>query len=414
MAYFQKVKSNNKQGYKWVCVIEAPPDPVTGKRRQIARRGDTKKEALARAEEALEKLTEYEIDEKKAKHMPFEKVAWEWYDIYSKTGVKKNTLRIRKIEINAILKYFSKINIDKITSRMYQKMLNDMHEIGYAVKGENGETIYKPYSRTTISGVHTTANMIFKYAVQHKLRKDNPCEGAVIPKKSVTVEEIEKTPIEEKYMERHELEEFLKTVDEHGLYLDREWFYLLAFSGMRSGEMLALKWSDIDFERNEIRITKTLFNPRENMRMYELETPKTKGSIRTIEMDPKIMDMLKQHKINQAKLRLQMPLDMEYHDADFVFCRENGYPFVQGNVNRRMARLLKMTSIKKHLTPHSFRHTHISMLAEAGIDLPTIMKRVGHEDQETTMKIYTHVTEKMKKDAMRKMKSEFGNLLENL
>ena len=183
---------------------------------------------------------------------------------------------------------------------------------------------------------------------------------------------------------------------------------------MRSGEMLALKWSDINFEQNEIRITKTLFNPRENMRMYELETPKTKGSIRTIEMDQKIMDMLKQHKIHQAKLRLQMPLDDEYHDEDFVFCRRNGYPFVQGNVNRRMARLLKMTSIKKHLTPHSFRHTHISMLTEAGVNLPTIMKRVGHEDQETTMKIYTHVTEKMEKDALQKMNSEFGSLLENL
>lgn len=414
MAYFQKLPARNKKGYKWRCVIEAPPDPVTGKRKQIVRIHEDKKIALKRAEEALKKLTEYNIDEAKARKMPFEKVAWEWYEIYAKTGVKKNTLRIRKIEINIILKYFAKASIDKISSRMYQKMLNEMHETGYTVKGKDGETVYKPYSRTTISGVHTTANMIFKYAVQHKLRKDNPCEGAVIPKKSITVEEIENTPIEEKYMERHELEEFLKKVDEHGLYLDREWFYLLAFSGMRSGEMLALKWSDINFEQNEIRITKTLFNPRENMRMYELETPKTKGSIRTIEMDQKIMDMLKQHKIHQAKLRLQMPLDDEYHDEDFVFCRKNGYPFVQGNVNRRMARLLKMTSIKKHLTPHSFRHTHISMLTEAGVNLPTIMKRVGHEDQETTMKIYTHVTEKMEKDALQKMNSEFGSLLENL
>ncbi|WP_420855429.1 tyrosine-type recombinase/integrase [Virgibacillus indicus] len=50
----------------------------------------------------------------------------------------------------------------------------------------------------------------------------------------------------------------------------------------------------------------------------------------------------------------------------------------------------------RSLTPHSFRHTHISMMTEAGIDLPTIMKRVGHEDPDTTLKVYTHVTEKMK------------------
>lgn len=64
-----------------------------------------------------------------------------------------------------------------------------------------------------------------------------------------------------------------------------------------------------------------------------------------------------------------------------------------------MNRLLRMTSIKKHATPHIFRHTHISMLAEAGVYLTTIMKRVGHDDQETTLNIYTHVTEKMKKNA---------------
>lgn len=414
MAYFQEVKAKNKKGYKWRCVLEAPPHPVTGKRRQISRTADTKKEALARAEAALKKLTEDGIDEKEIKNMPFEKVAWEWYNVYSKTGVKKNTLRIRKNEIKTLLKYFANINISKITSRMYQNMLNHMHDSGYAVKGKNGETVYKPYSKTTMSGVHTTAGMIFKYAIKHKMRKDNPCDGAIIPEKAVTVEELENKSIEDVYMEKHELEEFLRVVDEHGLYLDREWFYLLAFSGMRSGEMLVLKWSDIDFRTNEIRITKTLFNPRENMRLYELETPKTKGSIRTIEMDQSIMDMLKKHKRRQAKIRLARSLDEEYHDANFVFCRDNGYPFVQGSVVRRMQRIMKKTNIKKKLTPHSLRHTHISMLAEAGVDLPTIMERVGHDDEETTRKIYLHVTKKMKSDANEKMRNHFGNILSNL
>ena len=414
MAYFQEVKAKNKKGYKWRCVLEAPPHPVTGKRRQISRTADTKKEALARAEAALKKLTEDGIDEKEIKNMPFEKVAWEWYNVYSKTGVKKNTLRIRKNEIKTLLKYFANINISKITSRMYQNMLNHMHDSGYAVKGKNGETVYKPYSKTTMSGVHTTAGMIFKYAIKHKMRKDNPCDGAIIPEKAVTVEELENKSIEDVYMEKHELEEFLRVVDEHGLYLDREWFYLLAFSGMRSGEMLVLKWSDIDFRTNEIRITKTLFNPRENMRLYELETPKTKGSIRTIEMDQSIMDMLKKHKRRQAKIRLARSLDEEYHDANFVFRRDNGYPFVQGNVVRRMQRIMKKTNIKKKLTPHSLRHTHISMLAEAGVDLPTIMERVGHDDEETTRKIYLHVTKKMKSDANEKMRNHFGNILSNL
>jgi len=76
-----------------------------------------------------------------------------------------------------------------------------------------------------------------------------------------------------------------------------------------------------------------------------------------------------------------------------------------------MNRLLKKTSIKKHATPHIFRHTHISMLAEAGVDINTIMKRVVHDDMNTTMKIYTHVTEKMKKNATEKIKNHFGGIL---
>lgn len=76
-----------------------------------------------------------------------------------------------------------------------------------------------------------------------------------------------------------------------------------------------------------------------------------------------------------------------------------------------MNRILKLTSIKKETTPHIFRHTHISMLTEAGINLATIMKRVGHDDADTTMRIYTHITDTMKKDASEKVKIHFGNIL---
>ncbi len=104
----------------------------------------------------------------------------------------------------------------------------------------------------------------------------------------------------------------------------------------------------------------------------------------------------------------------EYHDGNFVFAHVNGYPFIHKNVSMRMQRLLGYTEIEKHVTPHILRHSHISMMTEAGIDLPTIMEKVGHEDMNTTMKIYTHVTNKMKKDASHKMKSLYENALSDL
>lgn len=78
-----------------------------------------------------------------------------------------------------------------------------------------------------------------------------------------------------------------------------------------------------------------------------------------------------------------------------------------------MARIIQHTSIKKKATPHIFRHTYVSMLTEAGVDLPTIMQRVGHEEEATTVQIYTHVTKKMKKTGSEKSKIYFADILNN-
>ncbi|WP_431814318.1 tyrosine-type recombinase/integrase [Bacillus paralicheniformis] len=331
--------------------------------------------------------------------MTFEKLAAEWLQDYALTsGNKNNTIRIRQKEINILNKFMAKKIITEITTREYQKILNDLIEQGYA--------------RNTIYGVHTTAGMIFRYAVRVKLLKESPVSGTSVPKKRLTIEDIENNKIEEKYLEKEELEEFLLTVKEFGLDMDLERFYLLAFSGMRSGELCALKWSDLNFETNEIRITKTIYSETNNMKDYELTPPKTPGSIRTIQIEDQIMEMLKDFQTEQKKIRLRSRIPAEdYHNENFVFSRENGYPFLQYNIIARMKRLLEKTSIKKRATPHIFRHTHISMLTEAGVDLPTIMKKVGHDDMKTTMKIYTHVTEKMKKDASQKVQETFGNIL---
>lgn len=75
---------------------------------------------------------------------------------------------------------------------------------------------------------------------------------------------------------------------------------------------------------------------------------------------------------------------------------------------------MKYIDIKKKLTPHSFRHSHISMMTEAGIDLPTIMQHVGHQDPDTTLKVYTHVTEKMKNKSIKNVAAKHSHLLEKI
>lgn len=188
-------------------------------------------------------------------------------------------------------------------------------------------------------------------------------------------------------------------------------FLLLAYSGMRVGEVLALKWKDINSETGEINITKTYYNPTNNMVKFHLLPPKTKTSRRVITVDPIVSAELDKHRSYQNIVK--MKFRKVYFDKDFVFTKYEknpGYPELIKIVETRMARLLKLAGLNTDLTPHSLRHTHTSLLAEAGVDLTQIMERLGHSDDQTTKGIYLHVTKTMKKEASQK----FAQLMESL
>ena len=396
--HIKKVPAKNKKGYKYACYLEGPPDPVTGKRTQIVRRGETKQEAQQRAEEALHEKTKLGLAgiSTKTKKTTFADLAEEWLLHYSKGNVKISTVRVREKEIKILNRYIAGQPVKAITRKQYQGILYDLDD--------------KNYARTTIEGVHVTAGMIFKYAVLHGFLIESPTTNVQIPAKKLTVDDLERDVIGESYLEHDEIKEFFGVVERDGMDFDKEVFTLLLYSGMRLGELLALKESDLIGD--EIRITKTLYVPNNNMREYELLTPKTKGSIRTIDLDTAVIELLKVRiDLNHTKRKIMLDSKSEYNDEGFIFCRDNGYPYIQKNFNIRMQRILRKTSIAKPLTPHCFRHTHISLLVEAGVDINTIMRRVGHDDMETTMKIYTHITDKMKKDAAEKIKTHFSNVL---
>lgn len=99
-----------------------------------------------------------------------------------------------------------------------------------------------------------------------------------LSRKFKTVEELEREKELPKYLEKEELAHFLSIIPDHQMDIrDYPIFLTLAYTGMRAGELCALKWSDIDFEEQTISITKTYYNPRNAIKEYELLTPKTKN-----------------------------------------------------------------------------------------------------------------------------------------
>ncbi|MCE5287016.1 MAG: tyrosine-type recombinase/integrase [Pelosinus sp.] len=382
-----------KRGKTWCYSMYVGKDQ-NGKRIKRKKGGfKTKKEAQAAAALVETELTSntfiIESD------ITFKDFAQIWLDGYS-LQVKISTARVRTHEIDKLKQYFNLIRMRDITKKQYQDTLFDLQKQGLA--------------SNTISGVHGTARMIFKKAVELDVIRNDPTQYARPPRKVETLEDIEKADDVPKYLEKEELATFLRLAHDAGMKYDYTMFLVLAYTGLRVGELCALKWADIDFKEHLIKITRTYYNPKNNIMKYELLPPKTKASRRAINITEKVIAELEIHRAKQSKFKM---LNRDrWHDEDFIFCvdRYPGYPTYIKLIEGRMTRLLKIACLPENLTPHSLRHTHTSLLAEAGVGLEEIMERLGHSDDDTTRKVYLHVTKDMKKEAAKK----FDNLMDNL
>lgn len=385
--------SFKKRGKTWTYYVYIGINPLTKKRDEISKGGfKTKKEAMAAARIVeLEKENGTLIRESV---VPFQDTAQKWLKTYSRSGVKVSSVRAREKEMKHFISAWGPYPISKITPDMYQDRMYELND---------------QYSYNYTSNIHACGRMIFRYAVKQGLIKINPTEGFQMPKKQLTVEELENTEEEYVFLEKEELASFLKLAQTEGLAMDHLIFSVLAYTGMRIGELLALKWTDFNEEVGSLRITKTLYNPNNHKEKYQLLTPKTPGSVRTIRIDEMLVSMLKKHRIKQNEIKLKnRPI---YKDSGFIFAREDGHPQLRKVVESRLKRLLKMLEINKNITPHSFRHTHTSLLIEAGVGIKEIQQRLGHSDINTTMNIYAHMTANMEEKASQKFSELMKDLL---
>lgn len=399
MAYFEK------RGDKWYYTISLGRDPVTKKQKQLRRVGGrTKKEA-----QAVAKQHEIEIEQGtfiRETELLFPDFAQQWLETFYK-GVKVSTKRARSKEINLLNLYFGRAKVKDITKLAYQEALDHMFTRPRVM---TNKTIIG-YSKNTVSGVHGTGQMIFKKAKELDIIKMDPTEYAKVIPPQQTVEEVENEETIPKYLEKEDLNLFLQIAKQSVHYLDYPLFLVLAYSGIRAGELCALKWSDVDFESQQIRITKTYYNPTNNAVKYILQTPKTKSSKRDIHLEPIVFDALAKYRTKQREYKMLMR--DQYYNEDFVFVsfdKNPGYPIFVKTIENRMRIILKRSELSVALTPHSLRHTHTSLLAEAEASLEEIMERLGHKDDSITKNVYLHVTKNRKKDASRK----FGQLMSSL
>lgn len=373
-----------KRGKTWTTVLDYGKDPFSGKRQQKSKGGfRTKKEA----DMYIAKIIVADAKATNSRNLLFHELAEEWFEQYKTIGVKISTIETVQCNIIALNKMMNSTYIKDIDTVFLERLFKN-----YLVQ----------YKKNTLNGLKGSLSNILKYAVKSKYISQNPLNDFTMPRKPTTIEEAA-VPELPKFLEKKELLQLLEHAKKNTHYQIYAMYHVLSYTGIRIGELLALKWEDFDSDNKTLRIYKTLFNRKERFDTYHLLPPKSKTSNRIIDLDLNTIQVLKKLKTVQNEVKLNCE---NYHDENFIFINLNnrhyGYPSTKRTAIYSLKKDLEACSLPYNLTNHSFRHTHTSLLAEAGVDLISIMNRLGHSKDEITKRIYIHATEKTRADAVSK------------
>ncbi|WP_346234831.1 site-specific integrase [Lysinibacillus telephonicus] len=347
-------------------------DPLTGKQRSTTIRDfKTKKEAeiaLARIKLEVSKGT-YQ----KRSYKTYREVYEAWVETY-KNSVEESTL-------NKTLKYFEHhilpeigdYRIEKLNVDICQKFVNKLHE--KLVKAR---------------AVKAYASKVLDYAVIRNLIHSNPFKLVEMPKKRAPKKSVNR--VERNFYTKEELNTLLSIMKEETNRKAYVAIHILAFTGMRKGELLALTWEDIDFEKKEMTINKAIARGLENT-MYEKST-KT-GVSRTISLDDETINLLKEWQID-----LKKSLGRSFKKKKQLVMPNEENNYLQPTKTRKWLNYVIEKYKLPPLTTHGLRHTHTSILIESGANMKQVQQRLGHSDIKTTMDIYTHLTAHAEKETV--------------
>lgn len=371
---------NGEKRYKFQVYVGI--DPLTGKEKRTTRRGfKTKKEAQL----ALSRI-QLEIDNGtfgKQIAETYQDVYDLWIEQYENTVEETTFVNVSGIFKNHILPKLGKYKIEKITVDLCQRCVNDWFKK------------YTDYRKFT-----SYASLVFTFAIKRGYIQNNPMKLVDIPRKMEKPEEEF-----ENFYSKDELIYFLNCLEKEKNFKAYAIFRLLAFSGMRIGEALALTWNDVNFKDNEIRINKSVARGKDG-RLYA-KTTKTKKSIRTIKMDEKTLSILDEWRKQQKLDYLKLGYNTLKPDQLVFSNRKNQY--MQTILPERWMLKIQIKYKLKKIKLHGMRHTCASLMFEAGATIKEVQDRLGHSDFKTTMDIYTHVTEKAKDEAIQKL-SKYLNI----
>lgn len=389
MATFEQYKKKNGST-AWLFRTYLGVDPSTGKQITTTRRGfKTKKDALL-AENRL-KIAFQENGLNRAKSSSFKEIYVLWYESYKKTVKESTSIATERYIKLHVLPLFGETRIDRINVKTAQKAVNEW---------ASHLQIYKVVLQYVIK--------IMDYAIHLELIELNPFEKVIRPqaKDNKRGDKIKYYTPDQVKMAMTTLEQRVQKMNDSNLLyryfaeFDLTFYRLLAFTGLRGGEALALEWKDIDFEKKRLTVNKSLSQTRKG---YKVSSPKTKSSYRTITLDDKTVRALKRWQLRTKEMHFTNGV----RNVQIIFPDLEGNYIHRQNIYMRSKRVAKFAGLPD-IGTHGWRHTHASMLFESGVTMKEAQERLGHASIQMTMNIYTHLSQKSKDETVEKL-AKFAN-----
>ena len=325
---------------------------------------------------------------KKDKNYEEDDITYEyWLDTYMKDTVKQSTYASYRSYLNKHFCVLGKILLKKLEPHTLQEFYN------YKFREEG-------LSPKTLRNYHMALHKCLQQAVKERLLVYNPCDAVTLPsgeKPEIVVFSNDQQRVLVQASYRHRYGVFIR---------------LDLCTGLHMGELLALKWEDIDFSTAQLHVRRTInrlakyeAHDGENKTEIVFGTPKTKNSRRTIPLTRTMADELTRWKQQQAQDKIRA--GDKYTDEGFIVTNEFGHYFEQKTFKDYYDRLLKDADIG-HFTFHVLRHTFATRALERGMDYKTLSAILGHYSVAFTMDTYVHSMDEHKRREMDKMDDMFG------
>ena len=291
-------------------------------------------------------------------------------DLKSRRGLKTSTIERYRELTGRIYEHIGDTKICCLTPKMLNKFYNFLQ--CDAVNLKTGGRL----SSKTVLEHHRLISGVLEHALKEGEVTYNAAKRAEPPK-------VKKKPVN--YFQPEELISFNEAMQKEDLK-HQTLFTLFVITGARRGEVLGLKWADIDIENSTVSFHRSILYSRQKG-VYESDL-KTTESVRTVVIPDSTVELLKKYKRWQEE-QIEY-FDGYYVDNGFVFAQDNGNPMHPDSITDYFSKFSKKYGLK-HCNPHAFRHTAASLLYSAGADSVSISKRLGHTQVSTTANIYAHV-----------------------